>query len=289
MLTLGGHSVPLKTEALALAALLAQPNPSVNDRMNMLSRFNDLFLSTRIQSSPWNEVDRTILTLLLDAMIQCTSDGLMQWVDLGLDRRSEYVPINWFLQEIDYRLFNPNMGWSVEFGRLELRKAQLMRIAARASDALNVLMILQNPQQDEWLESARLHWTCSIELEFALSSGQITLDDFIRDRQTCLGLSRTLRRNHPEWGTLRKLDIEKEHYACFPNPSSGNFQIHRSQSHHPAEVHVFDLAGRVVHQSVWPAAHSVLQINREALNPGWYTLVIRSNYGSKATLKLSIE
>lgn len=289
MLTLGGRSVPLKTEALALAALLAQPNPSVNDRMNMLRRFNDLFLSTRIQGSPWNEVDRTILTLLLDAMIQCTSDGLMQWADLGRDRRSEYVPIHWILQEIDYRLFNPTMGWSVEFGRLELRKAQLLRTAARASDALNVLRILQNPQQDEWLESARLHWTCSIELEFALSSGQISLDDFIRDRQSCLGLSRALRRNHPGWDTLRKLDMEKEHYTCFPNPSSGNFQIHRSQSHHPAEVHVFDLTGRVVHQSVWPAAHSVLQINREALHPGWYTLVIRSNYGSKATLKLSIE
>jgi len=289
MLTLGGRSVPLKAEALALAALLAQPNPSVIDRMNMLSRFNDLFLSTRIQGSPWTDVDRTILTLLLDAMIQCTSDGFMQWAELGHDRRTEYVPILWILQEIDYRLFNPTMGWSVEFGRLELRKAQLLRTAARASDALNVLRILQNPQQDEWLESTRLYWTCSIELEFALSSGQITLDDFIRDRQSCLGFSRTLRRNHPGWDTLRKLDMEKEHYTCFPNPSSGNFQIHRSQSHHLAEVHLFDLAGRVVHQSVWPAAHSVLQISREALNPGWYTLVIRSTYGSKATLKLSIE
>lgn len=288
-LVLNGRSVPIKSELLTLAAFFAHPNPSTTERMDILSRCNNLFASTRSQSTPWNVVDRIMLTGLLDAMIQCTSDGMVQLVESGRDAQMFYLPVQWILQEIDFRLSNPILGWSVELGHLQLRKAHVLRTGARISEALNVLNSVQNPQRDAWLESAREYWRCSAALELAFIRDQIGVDDLIQGRQSCTYLSGTLKQGQFNRSVTVQDKHEDEHYTCYPNPSSGIVWINRSDNRQHADVQVFDLAGRKVYQSVWSAGHFAHQVNLETLHSGWYTIVMCNTEGSKVALKLALE
>lgn len=291
IINLNGRSIPLKQEALAIAAGFSQPNPSLLDRMNALSRCNNLFLSTRSQTLSWNEIDRIILTGLLEAMIQGTSDGLMQLAETTGDYPTmNYLPVNWVLQEIDHRLSYPQMGWSGEVGRLQLRKAHVLRSATRLPEALIVLNRLQNPNMDCWVESARSYWTCTGTLESELILNRISSDDFIRSRLTCDLLTNGLRQGQPTRDlTSGRGEPNIVRYTLFPNPGTGVVNLHRNLTHSFSEVTVLDLAGKIVHKANWLFGVPQLQLTLEDLSAGLYIISISSGEGLNSVLRMVLH
>lgn len=290
MVRLSGRFVPLQQEALAIAALFGQPLPSTSHRMQALSRCNNLFVSSRSQSTPWNEADRMILSGLLDAMIQYTTDELIQLTESDVATTTMSEPVNWILQELDFRISSPALGWLGDRGRLQLRKSHVLRTANRLPEAINVLTTIDNPQMDSWLESAQSYWTCSATLEMAYIGGQISGEDLIQGRQSCSLLSNSLRGSQPP----RSVPIEghvKDGFSCmnFPNPTTGVVFLQRNQNHTSSDVCILDPAGKMVFHAFWPEGPEVLQINLQTLESGMYTAVVSSADGFKSVLKLVLR
>jgi hypothetical protein len=146
------------------------------------------------------------------------------------------------------------------------------------------------PQRNGWLESARQYWSCSGALDLALIENRISTDEFILGRQFC-NLSPAALRQEQLMRNVRSPSkiIDEVHYSHFPNPASEVVYLHRSQYNSTADVKVFDLTGRIVHQATWPAGHALLMIDLNGLTSGLFSAVVASAEGSKSVFKIVLE
>jgi len=291
MLNMNGRQVNLRQEALSLAVELSRSGPTFSARLNTLTRCNNLLMATRNQSLAWSAVDRVILNGILDAMMQSTSDGLMEMLELPAEfSASNYPPIGWVLQEIDHRLARPSMGWSGDAGWLQLRRTHILRTASRISESLLALDRLQNPSGETSLASARQYWLCALGLESDWLNARITAENFVGSRHSCNLPSAVFRMEQPPIDTISAGEVPQiSRYHLYPNPATSMVYLNRNTTQSSAGVTVADMAGRLVSVREWPSGLRELPLNIHEYRPGLYSVMITSGDGTSAVLRLLVK